>query len=429
MNYENLAGLIIVILLIASLIARSRRPQTPVWSIMAFLSFITILFRLVKPDELDNVIDLDVILFLIGMFSIVGLAEASGVLEAISTWFIGRFKSRYAVIYASSILFGLLAAIAMNDTVAFMGPPIAYTIARAIDVDPKAMFLLLAFSLTIGSVTTPIGNPQNVLIAERSGLEAPFIRFVNYLIIPTIINLLVTPYIIIKFFRIENKRTQLALVPHEAIKDRREALLGVIGLLSSIAALIVNDVLQIMGLPYISKRGFIPFIIAAALYIMSRNPRRVLSNVDWGTIIFFITMFITMEGVWRSGVLNPLLNIFIPRKLSGIMDVISITAASIVVSQVISNVPFTKLVIDYMKSLGYASIDQLSWITLAMASTIAGNLTLLGAASNIIIIEYLESKMNTSISFTEFLRIGVIVTAVNTLIYLALLWVPAIALH
>ncbi|MEL9940558.1 MAG: SLC13 family permease [Ignisphaera sp.] len=165
--------MIIVILLIASLIARSRRPQTPVWSIMAFLSFITILFRLVKPDELDNVIDLDVILFLIGMFSIVGLAEVSGVLEAISTWFIGRFKSRYTVIYASSILFGLLAAIAMNDTVAFMGPPIAYTIARAIDVDPKAMFLLLAFSLTIGSVTTPIGNPQNVLIAERSGLEAP----------------------------------------------------------------------------------------------------------------------------------------------------------------------------------------------------------------------------------------------------------------
>lgn len=155
---------------------------------------------------------------------------------------------------------------------------------------------------------------------------------------------------------------------------------------------------------------------------MSRSPRKVLSNVDWGTILFFITMFITMNGVWKSGALNPLLNIFMPRKLSGILDVISISVASIVMSQVISNVPFTKLVIDYMKALGYAGHDQLSWITLAMASTIAGNLTPLGAASNIIIIEHLESKMSTSISFIEFFKVGTLVTLVNMLVYIAFLW-------
>ncbi|MDK6028201.1 SLC13 family permease [Ignisphaera sp. 4213-co] len=421
MSYDYIAGLAIVLLLISSLIVRSRRPQTPVWSIMAFLSFLTILFRLVKPSELESVIDLDVILFLIGMFTIVGFAEASGLIEAVSIWFVSLFKTRYSLLCASSVLFGLLAAIAMNDTVAFMGPPIAYAIARAINVDPKAMFLLLAFSLTIGSVTTPVGNPQNILIVEKSDLEAPFIRFVEYLLMPTLINLFITPFIIIKFFRIENQRVNIALIPHEALKDKREALLAAIGLFSSITALVINDVFQLIGLPYISKRGFIPFIISAALYIASRNPRRILANVDWGTIIFFITMFITMEGVWRSGVLNPLFNMFMPKKLEGIQAIVSIAIISIVVSQIVSNVPFAKLFIRYMKSLGYTNSDYVPWLTLAMASTIAGNLTLLGAASNIIIVEYLESRMSTSISFTEFLRTGVIVTIVNVAIYVAVL--------
>jgi len=78
---------------------------------------------------------------------------------------------------------------------------------------------------------------------------------------------------------------------------------------------------------------------------------------------------------------------------------------------VLSNVPFVKLFINYMKTLGYTGEDCSSWLTLAMASTIAGNLTILGAASNIIILEVLESRMNTTITFMEFLKVGAIVTA------------------
>ena len=223
---KELAGHLVVVFLLVSMAARSRRPGLPVWSLMAFASFLTILLGLVGVDELPSVIDVDVILFLVGMFSIVGLAEASGLLNLMAAWFMSRFKTRYSLLAASSLFFGLLAAVSMNDTVAFMGPPLALAIARAAGVDPKALFLLLAFSLTVGSAMTPMGNPQNILVVEGSGMTAPFIKFAYLLAVPTLINLLVTPLLVVKVFRVENGRCEFLLIPGEAVKDRRNALLG-----------------------------------------------------------------------------------------------------------------------------------------------------------------------------------------------------------
>jgi Na+/H+ antiporter NhaD/arsenite permease-like protein len=125
------------------------------------------------------------------------------------------------------------------------------------------MFLLLAYSITIGSVMTPLGNPQNVLIATQSGIKAPFILFIKYLFIPTIINLLVTAYLLIRIYRVGNGEISSILIPREAIVSRRDAAISGIGLLLVVAALIVNDVLALNGLPHVGRIGFIPFVIAA----------------------------------------------------------------------------------------------------------------------------------------------------------------------
>ncbi|MCX8191633.1 MAG: SLC13 family permease, partial [Nitrososphaerales archaeon] len=228
------------------LVARGSITRIPIWSIMSFTAFITVISNLVNFDDLGAVIDMDVILFLIGMFSMVGLAESSGLLNAIAAWFISIFRRRRALIYGSSLLFGLLAAIAVNDTIALMGPPIAYTISRVAKIKPKMMFLLLAFSITIGSVMTPIGNPQNILIAIGSGMEAPFITFIYRLAIPTLLNLLITPYLLMKMFKVKEGEVKLILIPHEALRDRRDATLAAIGLALSISILIINDILELL---------------------------------------------------------------------------------------------------------------------------------------------------------------------------------------
>ncbi|MDT7890146.1 MAG: SLC13 family permease [Desulfurococcales archaeon] len=407
---------------------RTRWPWIPVWAIMALASFIVVVSGIVPIDQVGTVIDLNVVLFLVGMFSLVSLAESSGLLGYFTSLMLFRVRDVGALIYVSAFVFGILSAIAVNDTIALMGPPIAYSIAKTAGINPGAMYLLLAFSITIGSVMTPIGNPQNVLVAIQSGINAPFVKFVEYLAIPTLLNLFITAYIIKKIYGIGSPRLDLSAIPREEILSNRDAALSLVGIIAAITWLVINDLMELMKLPHIRERGFIPFIVAAGIYIFSSNPRKTLSSIDWGTIVFFITMFITMEGIWRSGILQPLLTLFLPGKVGGIEEISLISAISLLLSQLLSNVPFTRLFIQYMHQLGYGGNDVEAWITLAMASTIAGNLTILGAASNIIILESLETRFGASISFTRFLKIGSIVTAINLGIYIPYIYLYDIAM-
>lgn len=416
--FHQIISFAILIYLISALVLRTRWPWIPVWAIMALASFIVVVSGIVPIDQVGTVIDLNVVLFLVGMFSLVSLAESSGLLGYFTSLMLFRVRDVGALIYVSAFVFGILSAIAVNDTIALMGPPIAYSIAKTAGINPGAMYLLLAFSITIGSVMTPIGNPQNVLVAIQSGINAPFVKFVEYLAIPTLLNLFITAYIIKKIYGIGSPRLDLSAIPREEILSNRDAALSLVGIIAAITWLVINDLMELMKLPHIRERGFIPFIVAAGIYIFSSNPRKTLSSIDWGTIVFFITMFITMEGIWRSGILQPLLTLFLPGKVGGIEEISLISAISLLLSQLLSNVPFTRLFIQYMHQLGYGGNDVEAWITLAMASTIAGNLTILGAASNIIILESLETRFGASVSFTRFLKIGSIVTAINLGIYI-----------
>jgi len=423
LNFKEIAASALIVYITLSLILRSRYPKTPIWALMAFASFMSVALRLIRVDDLGSAVNIEVILFLVGMFSIVALAESSGLLDAVSLWFVSRFKRRRTAIIGSAYLFGITAAFAVNDTVALMGPPIAYSIARALEIEPKIMFLLLAYSLTIGSVMTPIGNPQNMLIAVESGVKAPFIEFLKWLAVPTLINIYVTALYIVKAFKVEDKPVAMVAIPHERISNRWDAYLGGLGLVAVVGFLLINDVLQLYDMPHVKSIGFIPFVAAAALYIASSSSRRVLGGVDWGTIVFFITMFITMEAIWRAGVLQKIIGVLnVDPRTPPALNILLITFASIVFSQLLSNVPFTKFFVNYMKSVGFSGASSVEWVTLAMAATIAGNLTVLGAASNIIVIETLETKYNQTITFTEFLRHGVVITAINTAIYLGYMY-------
>ncbi|MEM1635432.1 MAG: SLC13 family permease [Thermosphaera sp.] len=418
MDVNFAIGFGVICYLVVMLVARSKRPELPVWSIMSFAMFIVVISGIVRLDEIDSLINLDVILFLIGMFSIVSILDYSGVIDLMAMWFVTRFKTRYKILLALSLVYGLLSAYTVNDALTLMGTPVALSISRAIGVDLKVLLLLIAFSITIGSVMSPVGNPQNMLISSSSGMPAPFIAFTVKLAIPTIINLLVTTAVLIKLYRVSNAKILIPLVPTERIKDRREAILGVTLFTVTIMLFVLNDLFETYGLPHVGKRGLIPFVTASLGYILSKKPRRILEGVGWGTIVFFISMFITMNGIWRSGVLTPLLNLFLAEKSVGIDGIFRIAGTSIIVSQFLSNVPFTSLYIEYLKNLGYTGSDVNAWITLAMSSTIAGNFTLLGAASNIILLEVVEQRGKKSLTFIEFFKAGSIVTITNLFVYI-----------
>lgn len=161
----------------------------------------------------------------------------------------------------------------------------------------------------------------------------------------------------------------------------------------------------------------IPFVVAAAVWPFVTNPRDVLGRVDFGTVLFFISMFITMQGVWMSGILQKILSLLM---LNGVDSVLLTAFASLAFSQVLSNVPFTKLFIEYLKAAGFTGQDERVWLSLAAYSTVAGNFTILGAASNVIV---LEKRYAQTISFWRFLKIGLPVVVFTSILYIPfLLW-------
>jgi len=398
--------LAIVFLLIA--VRKIGRVRFQLWQIMllgAFAVFVTMQISL--PDALKS-INLDVMFFLFGMFIIGRAMEESGYLAHLSYRFFRRTGSIDALIL--SILFGMgfLAAFLMNDTIAIIGTPVVLLLSRKSGVNPKLLLFALAFAVTIGSVLSPIGNPQNLLVAIDGNVANPFVTFLKYLAVPTIVNLLAA-YIILKIYYRKHFAVNRIEVTPETITDKGLAKLCRISLCLLVILVLVKIAIVSAGvhtdfrLTYIAIAGALPIILFSPKRIM------VIKKIDWHTLIFFAAMFILMASVWTN---------FFQSQLNSTHFNLASTSVtlgiSVVVSQFISNVPLVALYTPTLMHLG-ASTKEL--MALAAGSTIAGNLTILGAVSNVIIIQNAEKNSGETLTFFEFVRIGVPLTVINMFVY------------
>ncbi len=160
-----------------------------IWQIM-LLGALGVLFSgQISPFDALKAIDPDVMLFLFGMFVIGQALEESGYLSHLSSRFFSRAKSLSSLILLLMLVMGILSAFLMNDTLAIIGTPVVLSIAKKSEIKPQIVLLTLAFAITIGSVMSPIGNPQNLLIAINGNITNPFVTFFKFLLIPTVVNL------------------------------------------------------------------------------------------------------------------------------------------------------------------------------------------------------------------------------------------------
>jgi Na+/H+ antiporter NhaD/arsenite permease-like protein len=210
----------------------------------------------------------------------------------------------------------------------------------------------------------------------------------------------------------------IAVIEEEHITDLGLARTSGACLVLAVAGFILNDLLGLGGLPHAEHLGIIAFLASVPLYTLAGDKRDLLRQVDWSSIVFFLTMFMVMGALWQSGAANIFINIIpAPNPTDRGSAIVNIMLLSTFLSQVFSNVPLVKLYIDVMKSLGFTGAHQYAWLALASGSTIAGNLTILGAASNIIILENAENRVGQSFSFLSFLKRGAIITVLNILVY------------
>jgi Na+/H+ antiporter NhaD/arsenite permease-like protein len=296
----------------------------------------------------------------------------------------------------------------MNDTLAIIGTPLCLSLARANRISPKLLLLALAFSITTGSVMSPMGNPQNLLVALQGPVENPFVTFALSLGVPTLLCLALVSLSLRVAFRKEAWNGEVHICPGE-VKDARLARLSRVSLGVLLALIIVKVGGSLAGL---DTPVSLPVIaLLAALPVLALSERRVemVKKVDWETLVFFAAMFVLMESVWESGFLQSFITLF----GDGITSIPVILGLSVVISQFVSNVPWVALSLPVIAEAGQSTSALMA---LAAGSTVAGNLSILGAASNVIIIQNAEKEGET-LTFPEFVKIGLPLTVIQVLVY------------
>jgi len=403
-TYIAVIVLAAVFLLIA--VRQAGRFTIRIWQIMLAGALAVLLTgQIALPDAL-RAINTDVMVFLFGMF-VVGEAMAdSGYLAYAAQRLFSHAKNPDQVVLTILFGMGILSAVLMNDTLAIIGTPLVLGLATKWKISKKLLLLALAIAITTGSAMSPIGNPQNLLVAVNSGMASPFVTFAAWLIVPTLAGL-AAAFVVLRLSYAREFAARAAEPDTAGTCDTAPFLLSRCSLAILFVLAAVKVIASLTGATVPVSLPLIALCAAAPILLFSPRRFAVLRAIDWPTLVFFAAMFVLMESVWESGFFQSLL-------LGGsISSVPVILLTSIVISQFISNVPFVALFQPMILQAGGTTAQLMA---LAAGSTLAGNLTILGAASNVIIIQNAE-KSGETLTFFEFARVGVPLTIIQVVIY------------
>ena len=380
-----------------------------IWQIILGGAFVVLVTGQISPIAAISYIDPTVIFFLIGIFILGEALTRSGYIQYLAYRVFRHFRSVDKLILAILFFIGFASMFMLNDTMAIIGTPIVMLFAIKEGINPKLMLLSLAFAITIGSVASPIGNPQNLLVASSNLVNDPFVTFFSNLLIPTLINLFVAYLTLKLFFKSEFKDKRLTH-SYIGIKDKELARLCRLSLALLCISIFSYIAIGVFGFIHGLSFAYIAIIPALPILLFSKERFSIVKHIDWPTVVFFIALFVLVGSVWQSGFLQHVIN-GLHLELGYVPTVLVI---SVIGSQFISNVP---MVLLYLKLLAYTHVTTATAMALAAGSTIAGNLFILGAASNVIIVQMAERKYGSYLSFFDFAKVGVVVTVLNVLVY------------
>jgi Na+/H+ antiporter NhaD/arsenite permease-like protein len=289
--------------------------KIPIWISMSIGAIFMVIAQTISIQQVFASINFYVIVFLFAMFSIMTALDKSGVLELFALRMICFSKISPSMLLTIFVIgMGFMSTFLVNDTVAILGVSvIAFVIKQIKRLNPQVLLIGLAFGISIGSTMTPIGNPQNLLISLQSGMDAPLTKFLVILGPPTIISLLATTVLLRFYFRHqlllsdsnnESQQIQTSISssdsnsynPLSNIKNNTRntyfAKISIIALFITIAGFILSEILFYLKLADI-ELSIIALFGASILYALSKHRRKeILLNVDFRTLIFFISMFI-----------------------------------------------------------------------------------------------------------------------------------------
>lgn len=401
---------ILAIVFLLIVVRQIGRVRLPIWAVMTAGAVLALITGSITPAAALAAVNVEVIVFLFGMFVLGAAMERSGLLHTASVAMFAKASTRRQVMFWFIFLMAGASAFLMNDTVAIIGTPIALYCARRFGIPVTRMLVALAAAVTFGSVMTPIGNPQVLLIAMSGGVPNAFGSFFVYLCVPALVSLYILYRMMI--WRLPNGSAPLSLAA-----DSREPEVLTLEKLTKLSLVLVFAMIFLRII--LSFTGYeLPLVVIAVsaalpLLVLSRRRLELLRGVDWSTLLFFVSMFVLMAAVWNTGVIQSIL----PASFTTSMPVLF--GVSILVPQLVSNVPYVALVLPVLEA---AAAPVHLYLALAAGSTISGALTILGAASSVIIIQNAE-KHGETMTFWQYFRIGVPLTLAAAAVFIGWIWI------
>jgi len=364
-------------------------------------------FRIVGTQEALQSIDFATIVLLFSMMLIVGNLRLAGFFEHIAEWIVERLRPHHLL---PTVIFttGLLSAFLVNDIVCLVMTPFVLHMARRLGLPPVHYLVAVATASNIGSVATITGNPQNMLIGSLSGIS--YTDFAAHLGPIAAAGLLLN-WAVVHWFGAKGVSDRVPVAEALSAPEFQNQPMRK----KPIVVLMIVLIGFLVGVPPAMMAA-----IGAALLLITRSvePRKVYEEIDWGLLVFFVGLFIIVAGAHRAGLTATLLEPVSSWDLHRLPIFVPVTA---ILSNLVSNVPAVMLL---RAAVGNFPDPHAGWVALAMASTLAGNLTITGSIANIIVVERAASE-GVVIGFREYFRVGLPVTIATLSFGTIWLWMLA----
>jgi Na+/H+ antiporter NhaD/arsenite permease-like protein len=364
-----------------------------------------LVFKQIEFTKLSTYLDFNTLILLFSMMVINANLKLAGFFNLTGDALIRTTRSPRVFLAIEILIVGVLSALFLNDTICIMFTPFILTLTDAVKRNPIPYLIALATASNVGSTATLTGNPQNMIIGTASGIS--YLQFAGALLPIAILGLGVIWVVLVLLYPGEFKSNpfQPAEIPQTEI-NRPMLIKALIVMAAMLAAFLI-------GVP----TALAAFLAACVLLITRRTaPHLVFAEFDWGLLVFFSGLFIVSGALETGGVTPRLFSLIDVKKIAGVWPLSGVT---VVLSNLVSNVPAVLL----MKPvIGAMSRPEAGWLTLAMSSTLAGNLTLLGSVANLIVAES-ASRWRVDLGFWEYTRAGILITILTLLI--GICWLQA----
>jgi Na+/H+ antiporter NhaD/arsenite permease-like protein len=352
----------------------------------------------ISLPEAAGAVDSETILLLFGMMVVVAFLRLAGFFALATERIAARLSGPRSLLAVTIALSGVLSAFLVNDVVCVALTPLVLGLCRRLRRHPIPYLVGLATASNIGSVATITGNPQNIIIGSLSKIS--YLRFAAHLAPVAVIGMVLNFLVVALVYRRE-----LALVtpmPVVGTPPRPRMHRGL--LFKSVAVTLVTVGLFFAGLPIAPVA-----LTAAGVLLLDRvRPEKVYRSIDWPLLLMFTGLFVVVHAfevhVVRTWGLE---------HWHAVLDspVVLVSALSVALANLVSNVPAVLLFEPLMRVMPER---DLAWLALAMSSTLAGNLTVLGSVANLIVVEGARRE-GTELGFFEYLKVGIPLTLLTTL--------------